>query len=133
MSATYPFHVDLPSVADPGDELSIQVRLRARCKMLAPTMRLVATPNAGKRTAWAAIKAYKEGLSRGYPDLNVFWPGPGVAVLEIKDRRGTIAPEQIDWLNYLHRCGVPCGVFRSVDSAVAFLRQHGAPFLAEVA
>lgn len=126
---TYLFHVDPPAVADSGDELSIQVRLRSRCKMIAPTMRLVATPNAGKRTAWAALKAQKEGLSRGYPDLNAIWPGPGFAVLEIKDRRGSVDPDQVEWLNFLHRCGIPCGVFRSVDTAVAFLRQAGAPIL----
>jgi hypothetical protein len=124
---SYLFHVDPKSVADDGDELSIQTRLRSRCKMWAPSMRLVATPNAGKRTAWAAMKAKAEGMAKGYPDLNAFWEG-GFAVLELKDRNGTLSPEQIDWLNFLHRCGIACGCFRSVDSAVAFLRAQGAPF-----
>ncbi len=124
---TYIFHHDERAVADDGDELGIQTRLRARCKMQAPSMRLVATPNAGKRTAWAAAKAKQEGMAKGYPDLNAFWPG-GFAVLEIKDRTGALSPDQVEWLNYLHRCGIPCGCFRSVDTAIAFLVQHGAPF-----
>jgi hypothetical protein len=130
------FHIDPRNVADPGDELAIQVRLRARMKMLAPTVRLVAPPNAAKRTAWAAMKAKAEGMSPGFCDLIALWSNgtgeaavPGVAFLELKARAGSLAPPQVDWLNWLALAGFPCGCFRSVDSAVAFLRQHGAPFL----
>ena len=136
MSGKYLFHCDDRSVADPGDELAIQVRLRSRMRMLAPGVRLVATPNAGKRTAWAAMKAKAEGLSKGFPDLNVIWSNgqgvnavPGIAFLELKDRNGSLSAEQIDWLNFLHQAGFPCGCFRSVDTAIAFLRAAGAPFV----
>lgn len=128
----YPFHTDPRSVADDGDELAIQTRLRNRLRMLAPTMRLVAVPNAGKRTAWAAMKAKQEGMAKGFPDLIALAPGFS-AYLEIKDRKGTLAPEQIDTLNFLHRCGFPCGMFRSVDSAIAFLRDAGAPIAEQAA
>ena len=126
---TYLFHFDPPAVADPGDELAIQVRLRARCKMLAPAMRLVAPPNGAKRTAYAAMKAKAEGMAKGFPDLSAIGPDQFIAFLEIKARGGSVSPEQIDTLNFLHRCGFPCGVFRSVDTAVAFLIDAGAPFL----
>jgi len=131
----YIFHVDDRSVADPGDEMAIQVRLRSRMKMLAPSVRLVATPNGMKTTAWSAMKAKAEGMSKGFPDLNALWSNgsgeaalPSIAFLEIKDRLGTIKPEQIDWMNWLHLSGFPCGVFRSADSAIDFLRRAGAPF-----
>lgn len=115
--------------------MSIQVRLRSRMRILAPTVRLVATPNAGKRTAWAAIKAKNEGMSAGFPDLNALWhcgrgemAEPGIAFLELKDRNGALKQEQVDWLNWLHLAGFPCGCFRSADTAIEFLRRHGAPF-----
>lgn len=133
---SYLFHVDPRSAADSGDELAIQVRLRARVKMLAPRVRLVATPNAAKRTAWAANKAKAEGMAKGFFDLTALWSNgwgpnaiPGVAFLEIKDRNGTLKPEQIDWLNWAHQAGFPCGVFRSVETAIDFLRKSGAPFM----
>lgn len=129
------FHVDPPCVADSGDELAIQTRFRSRMKMLAPTVRLVATPNAGKRTAWAAMKAKQEGMSKGFPDLAAYWANgrgdnavPGTAYLEFKAKGGALSVEQVDWMNWLHMSGFPCGVFNSVDSAVEFLRRAGAPF-----
>lgn len=126
---TYLFHVDPPSVADTGDEETIQVRFRARVRMLATApVRVVATPNAGKRTAWAAMKAKREGLTAGWPDVQVLWTG-GRADIEFKARSGSLKPEQVDALNWLHRCGHPCGVFRSVDTAVAFLIECGAPLI----
>lgn len=127
-AATYLFHHDERAVADAGDELSIQVKLRSRMRILAPAVRLVATPNAGKRTAWAAMKAKAEGMSKGFCDLTALWAG-GVAFLELKDRNGSLSPEQIDWLNWLHQAGFPCGCFRSVDTIVAFLERNGAPMM----
>jgi hypothetical protein len=127
MSNLYPFHVDPPAIADSGDEEAIQVRFRARVKMLAAApIRVVATPNAGKRTAWSAMKAKREGLTPGWPDVQVLWAG-GRADIEFKARSGSLKPEQIDALNWLHRNDHPCGVFRSVDTAIAFLRRCGAP------
>lgn len=133
MKLAYPFHVDPPAVADAGDEEAIQVRFRTRVRMLATApVRVVATPNAGKRTAWAAMKAQREGLTAGWPDVQILWEG-GRADIEFKARGGSLKPEQIDALNWLHRCGHPCGVFRSVDTAIAFLVRCGAPLLAEAA
>jgi hypothetical protein len=126
---SYIFHYDLPAVADPGDELAIQVRLKARCKMLAPTMRLVAVPNGGKRTAFAAGRAKAEGLSKGFCDLIAMGPGGQVAFLEIKQKSGSLSVEQTDWLNWLHNQGFNCGVFRSVQTAVDALIVWGFPFV----
>ncbi len=128
MSNAYLFHVDARAVADEGDELSIQVRFRARMKMLAPRVRIIAIPNAGKRTAWAAMKAKNEGLAKGFPDTEALWAG-GHAYLEFKDAIRPLESEQIDWLNWLYQAGFPCGCFRSVDTAVEFCRAAGAPFM----
>jgi hypothetical protein len=122
----YAFHYDPPAVADEGSEFEIQVRLRNRVKMVAPRIRLVATPNGGKRSQWEAMRAKAEGMSAGFVDLQAIWPG-GIAFLEMKARSGTLSEAQIDWLNWLHNAGFPCGCFRSVESAVEFLRRAGAP------
>jgi len=126
------FHYDPPSLADDGDELSIQVRLQARLKLVAPTIRFVATPNAGKRSFGAAARAKREGMSAGFPDANIMWPG-GIAFVEIKQKRGSLSPAQIDWLNWLHKAGFPCGCFRSVDRIIDFLRAAGAPIMERAA
>lgn len=124
----YIFPYDPPALADDGDELSIQVRLRNRLKLVAPQVRFVATPNAGKRSFGAAGRAKQEGMSAGFPDANVLWPG-GIAFLEIKQKRGSLSPAQVDWLNWLHKAGFPCGCFRSVDRMIDFLRAKGAPIM----
>lgn len=134
--AIYLFPVDRPAVADDGDETSIQTRFRSRMKIMAPSVRVVATPNGGRRTAWEGMKAKREGLAKGFPDVNCYWSNgidenavPGLCVLEFKDRKGAIKPEQIDWLNWLTRAGFHCGVFRSADSAIEYVRSCGAPFI----
>lgn len=132
MKGLFLFHVDPPAVADSGDEIGIQVRFRNRVKNLAPAVRLFAIPNAGKRTAWAAMQAKREGMTSGFPDVGALWDGGG-AFLEFKTRTGTLSLEQIAWLNWLHQAGHPCGVFRSAETAIAFLRSQGAPFLAAAA
>lgn len=132
MRSTYPFHVDPAAVADTGDETAIQARFRSRVASQAPGVRLAAVPNGGKRTAWAAMQAKREGLATGFPDLIALWAG-GHAFLEFKTRTGPLKPEQIDYLNWLHRNGHACGVFRSANTALAFLRRQGAPFMAEAA
>lgn len=124
------FHVDTRSVADEGDELSIQSRFRSRMNMLAPKCRVVAIPNGGRRTAWEGMKARREGLAKGYPDVNVMWPG-GMCVIEFKDANGKLSDEQADWLNWLTNAGFKVGVFRSAATAIDFVRECGAPFMVE--
>lgn len=130
------FHYDPPAVADAGDEHALQVRLRGRARILAPAVRLVSASNGSKMSAWSAMKAKSEGMSKGYPDLIAIWSNgigenavPGIAFLELKKRDGSLRPEQVDWLNFLHQAGFPCGCFRSVETAIGFLRSAGAPFV----
>lgn len=134
----HPFHVDPPSAADQGTELAIQSRFRSRMKMLAPKVRIFAIPNAGKRTTWEAMRAKAEGLVAGVPDLVVLWSNgqgasaiPGIAFIEFKTKTGSLSPAQTDYLTWLHNAGHNCGCFRHPDTALAYVKKCGAPFLFE--
>jgi hypothetical protein len=125
------FHVDPPAVADDGDEITIQIRLRKALKAY-PSIAFVAVPNGAQRTAWAAIKAKQEGLQSGFPDGLVMWPG-GIAFVEIKARSGSLSEQQHIWLNWLTKAGFKAGVFRSVSTCLTWLAVQGAPIPEQVA
>lgn len=120
---TYPFHVDPRNAAQEQDELTIQVSFRRKMRDLAPAVKLVAIPNAGRRSSWEQIKRAKEGLTSGFPDLMALHQGR-VAFIEFKAGTGSIDMKQIDQMNWLWRNAFPVGAFRSVETAVAFLREH---------
>lgn len=120
------FHIDPPAVADAGDELAIQVALRKALKAT-PAVKLVAIPNGAQRTAWAAMKAKQEGLSAGFPDVQVMWGGGHIAFCEIKARTGNLSEQQHVWLNWLTQAGFNVGVFRSVATCLRWLESLGAP------
>lgn len=124
-----PFHVDPRAAADAGSELAIQSRFRSRMKMLAPKVRLVAVPNGGQRTAWAAMKAKQEGMSAGFWDLIALAPDGKVAFVEFKAKDGRLSEAQADWGCWMHQAGFPCGVFNNAFSAMRFLHESGFPFL----
>ena len=123
------FHVDPRDVADDGDEHAIQVRLLNRLRMIAPRVKAIAVPNQGQRSMATSMRMRAEGLHKGAWDIQFMWDGGRCAWVELKDRKGALKPEQIDFGNWLVAHGFPCGVFRSVDTVVAFLREQGAPFI----
>ena len=130
------FHVDPAAVADAGTELDIQARFIGRMRKLAPDIKVVATPNGGKRTAWEGMKAKREGMVAGWPDVTCFWSNgidenaiPGLCMIEFKARGGRLSDEQIHWGNWLTRHGFRFAVCRSAETAVEFVRASGAPFL----
>lgn len=108
-------------------EADLAQALRKRLYMTAPTVALVAVPNGGKRTPWAARQAKKEGLATGFPDIVALWPGGGGAFIELKSATGRVSDNQADWLARLADMGHRAAVCRTVDDAVAFLRGCGAP------
>ena len=110
-------------------EADLAQALRKRLYYTAPTVQVVAVPNAGKRTVWAARQAKKEGMSPGFCDLLILWPGAGVAFIELKMPKGVVSPNQADWIARLGDYGHAVAVCRSVDEAVAFLRASGAPVM----
>lgn len=125
---TYLFHHDAPAAADPGDELSIQVRMRKAIKNRLRGTKFVAVPNGTQRTAWSALNAKREGMSSGFPDGIVLWPGD-IAFVEVKARAGSLSDNQIQWLNDLTAMGHKAGCFRSVESLMSWLLKMGAPAL----
>jgi len=126
MTQPFIFHYDAPAVAETGDEISIQVRIRKAIKARLRDCEFVAVPNGTQRTAWTALNAKREGMKSGFPDGMILWPG-GVAFAEVKARSGALSDNQIDWLNRLTRMGHKAGCFRSVETCLAWLVANGAP------
>lgn len=114
-------------------EIAIQTLFRSRCKMMCPAVSLVAIPNAGKRSQWAAQQVKREGLAKGFPDIMALAPGGLIAFLEMKAPKGRLSEDQSEWQERLERMGFPCGVFRDADDAVRFLYENGFPFIARFA
>lgn len=120
-----PFHIDPPSVADKdASEIEIQTGFRNQMRILAPHVMLVAIPNAGKRTQWAARQVKREGMVTGFPDMMALHDGRA-AFLEFKARTGTVSDAQIECLNRLAARDFAVGVFRSADTAISWLRGNG--------
>lgn len=114
-------------------ELDIQTLFRSRCRIMCPGVALVAIPNAAKRTQWAAQRAQREGMAKGFPDMMALAPGGRAAFLEFKAPKGVLSESQSEWIARLQRMGFPAGVFRDADEAVEFLRANDFPFIASLA
>ena len=71
-------------------ELAEQQALRKRLYYTAPTVQIVAVPNAARRTQWEARRAKQEGLAAGFPDLMAIWPG-GIGINFSTDMAVTVA------------------------------------------
>lgn len=108
-------------------ELQIQASLRQWLYYAAPTVHLVAVPNAAKRSPWAARQVKQEGLAKGFCDLIAFAPGGKIAFLEMKSAKGRVSPDQSEWLLRLNQMGFHAAVCRSAEEAVAFLARLGFP------
>lgn len=114
-------------------EADLAQAFRKRLYYSAPAVKLVAVPNAGKRTQWAARQAKKEGMSPGFPDLVALWPNAGVAFIELKIGKAKPSDNQADWLQRLDDMGHPVAIVRSVEEGVDFLRSCGAPVMERAA
>lgn len=110
-------------------EIAIQTRFRSRVRIMCPGVSLVAIPNAAKRGQKAMNQARREGAAWGFPDMMALGPAGKVAFLEFKSAKGKLSDNQADWLAALERMGFPCGVFRTAEGALEFLRIHGFPFI----
>lgn len=113
-------------------EIEIQTLFRNRARMVCPAVRIVAVPNAGKRTAWAARQVKREGLAKGFPDVICLWPGNGFAAIEFKAAKGKISVDQEEWIDAIAAMGFPVTVSRGAEHAIEFLREAGAPFIDRV-
>lgn len=64
-----------------------------------PAIRIMAIPNGLRTSMMQAIKAKREGLSAGAPDL--FIPAWGLWIEFKRSKGGRLSPEQKDWHLYL--------------------------------
>ncbi len=108
-------------------EVDIQATFRKRMYYAAPAIKVVAIPNAARRTRWEAARAKKEGLATGFPDVMCLGPDGLVAMIEFKAAKGVISEAQQEWIDLLRRYSFPATVARSADEAMAFLRSAGFP------
>ncbi len=108
-------------------EIEIVQAFRKRLYYAAPAVRVVAVPNAGRRTRWEIGRAKKEGLATGFPDCICLGPDGLIAFLEFKTSKGRISEAQQEWIDLLQRYTFPATVARSADEAIAFLRDQGFP------
>lgn len=120
---SYPFHIDPRDAANDKDELAIQVGFRSQMRTRAPKVMLFGIPNAGRRSAWETMQRGKEGMVPGFPDMGALYEGRA-AFLEFKSGTGALSNQQIDTLNRLVARDIPVGVFRSADTAIAWLEGH---------
>lgn len=114
-------------------EIDIQAGFKSRLRYVAPAVSLVAIPNAGKRSQWAAMQVKKEGMATGFPDCMCIWEGGGVCFIEFKTPKGRLSDNQAEWIERLGARGHKVAVVRSIDEALAFLRDCGAPVMERAA
>lgn len=118
------FHIDARD-NDPAPEEDRQAAFVKAARRSG--IKIAAVPNDGKRGQKARNLAAKLGAWWGFGDTVAFASGAKVAVLEFKNGRRMPEQHQIDCLNALARMGIPVGVFRRADSAIAFLHENGFP------
>ncbi len=81
------------------------------------------SPNEGSR-GWAAQRAIKkQGMHKGWPDIEVFYQGRAFFV-ELKDGNRKLSPDQRACHLVLQAAGCPVAVCRSLDAVAAFLGEH---------
>ena len=117
------FIIEQPD-SDRFSELDRQARFIAQLRKRNPSIQVIAIPNAAQRGQKALNQVRREGAVWGAPDLIVLHRGK-TAFIEFKN--GTAMPKQhqTDCLNALHRNGFPCGVFRTAEAVIVWLRAQG--------
>lgn len=109
-----------------ASEIERQTRFLGLLRIAAPAVMVWAVPNGHNRGLKDRVKAKKEGLRAGVPDLTLAW-NHGVGFLEFKSATGAPDANQIDLLNYLTDCGHHCAVVRTPEFALWLLAEWGAP------
>lgn len=59
---------------------------------------------------------YVQNIKAGWPDLVLCRP-PEILFWEIKTEKGKVKPEQEQWIDALHRCGLEVRIIRPSDFA----------------
>ena len=85
-----------------------------------------AVPNAAKRSPMMAARMKAEGLVPGIADLCVMLPGAKVGWLELKTAKGRQTDAQGYFEEVCHWLDHPYALVRTLDEAIAVLKQWGA-------
>lgn len=145
-SELYPeplFPVEAPDGRRDLSELARVKMFRTYLARLAPKVTAYPNANAGKRNP---VQARAEGIRAGIPDYTVFWNirdstlsdcPSSVAWVEMKGysaagRPGKLSPDQIEFMNILHRNGHNVACFYSGKSAFDWLASLGAPIAGRI-
>lgn len=121
-----------PKDKGPRSELQRQTAFLSLMHTMAPSVDVLAIPNAGKSTDWERIQRWKEGARRGALDLIITW-NRGVFFAEFKDGQKMPSKDQRARLNRYFRMGHHCGVYRKPETLIEHLRSIGAPFIGRFA
>ncbi len=120
------FTIEPPDRGD-ASEITRQLAFRQAMRFGAPSVLVYANTNGthiASRTG--RLKADREGRTKGAPDLTIVWQ-TGVGWLEFKAGRGSPSHAQIDFGNRLVDMGHRFAVVRTVDFALALVREWGCP------
>ena len=80
-------------------------------------VRIAAIPNGMRTSIGTAIKAKKEGLSSGFPDLTI--PAWNCYIEMKRQKGGVLSPEQKEWHRYLEdHCDAVVIVAKGCDDAI---------------
>jgi hypothetical protein len=125
MTRAAPERARKPKAPQPSED-AIHIAIRAALVLHGIRSRHAA--NDGKRSIASAMRLKRLGMVAGDPDLRVWKPsfeGPLVGFLEIKSATGRLTPAQQEEIAALRADGFPVAVVRSVDEALAALREWG--------
>jgi hypothetical protein len=126
-SGDLPWFIE-PKDKDPASEFDRQRAFLSKIHRLAPSIDVLAIPNAGRGTDWQRVRRYNEGARRGALDLIITW-NRSVMFAEFKDGQKMPTRDQRERLDRYDRQGHHCGVFRKPETLIERLRELGAPFL----
>ncbi len=87
---------------------------------------LFAVPNGGKRSPVEASIMKGLGVKPGVHDLVLLWDRRAF-LMEVKASNGVLSPKQVEVHEEVVLTGCPSGVVRSLQDAIAFLRECGIP------
>lgn len=125
------FFVEEPDGDKSRTEIKRVTVFRRDFRLLAPTLKLWANGNAGKRNP---LQAMREGIKAGLFDYTVVGRAPDTWWLEFKGydargRAGSLSDAQILWGNDMHDRGFNVACFFSPVTALKWLSDRGAPML----
>lgn len=90
-----------------------------------PDVHVYAVPNGGYRSKTEAVRMKSAGVKRGIADLVFVAPEWKTYWLEMKDGQRPLRDEQIGFGAICKRSGHPWRVARSVEEAMAVVREWG--------